>query len=137
MQNEIWKDIEGFDYQVSNFGRVKGKHGLLKPQFDHNYYHVTLFKKGKRFMKLIHRLVATAFIPNPNNKPQVNHIDGVKTNNNLSNLEWVTNGENQKHAFRIGLQKAHDGGTSRKIDVYYKNGVFSKHLILCMKYIEN
>ena len=127
MNTEIWKDVQEFEnYQISSFGRVKGKYGILKPQFDRNYYHVTLFKNGKRKIKFVHRLVAEAFIPNPNNLPQVNHIDGVKTNNNLSNLEWISCKGNALHAFRLGLRNPHDGGTSKKIDVYYKNGIFYK-----------
>jgi hypothetical protein len=53
----------------------------------------------------LHRVVAKCFIPNPNNKPQINHLDGNKLNNNIQNLEWVTNSENQKHAYSIGLRK--------------------------------
>ena len=95
---EIWKDIEGYEglYQVSNLGRVKSlgvdkwhKGRVIKPQFDglKHYLFVQLYKnkKSKRFN--IHRLVAKAFIPNPNNLPQVNHKDEVKTNNNARNLE--------------------------------------------------
>ena len=73
----------------------------------------------------IHRLVAKAFIPNPNNLPQVNHIDGNKTNNKLENLEWCTNGQNQKHAFANGLQKGnfqhHNSKLTQEEVIYIKN----------------
>ena len=67
------------------------------------YYLVTLCYKGKQKNKFIHRLLAEHFIDNPENKPVVNHIDGVKTNNNLSNLEWCTVKENSQHAVNLGL----------------------------------
>lgn len=139
---EIWKDVVGYVglYQVSNLGRVKScshlvkcKNGYriqpckhLKNCFDNHYYHVTLFLNGKRKIYLVHRLVAQAFIPNPKNLPQVNHKDGNKTNNNAKNLEWVTCSENIKHAFRVGLNHAHDGGTSKPILAYDTNGIFVK-----------
>lgn len=102
---EIWKDIEGFEglYQVSNLGRVKSfyTNRILKcsthPQ---GYLTVTLCKDSTKYTKKIHRLVAQAFIPNPDNKPEVNHIDENKTNNNLSNLEWSTRKENVNHGTR-------------------------------------
>lgn len=75
-------------------------------------------------MEYIHRLVATTFIPNPNNKPEVNHIDGNKENNNVTNLEWVTKSENGFHAYRIGLNhKA--GGTPAK-EIIVTNGTWTK-----------
>ena len=92
---EIWKDIEGYEglYQVSNFGRVRslknGKVRILKPLTNKNgYLRVQLYKNNSLKTIFIHRLVAMAFIPNPNNLPMVNHKDEDKTNNIVSNLEW-------------------------------------------------
>lgn len=65
------------------------------------YPFVGLWKEGKHYNKMIHRMVAETFIPNPENKPQVNHIDGNKFNNNVSNLEWVTDSENKKHRYKV------------------------------------
>lgn len=115
MIGEIWKDIKGYEgiYQVSNLGRVKSlkrysnnnantKDRLLKPSFNKKgYLRVVLCKNGIQYNKTIHRLVAEAFIPNPDNKPQVNHIDEDKTNNRISNLEWMTNKENRNHGTAI------------------------------------
>lgn len=102
---EEWKDIEGYEglYQVSNLGRVKrvttGR--ILKPsKHTKGYYRVELYKNGSQSKKLIHRLVAQVFIPNPDNKSQVNHIDENKTNNLVSNLEWMTAKENLNHGTR-------------------------------------
>mgnify|MGYP004477016409 CR=1 FL=1 len=104
---EIWKDIEGFEglYQVSNLGRVKslnyrrtGKEKVVKGWYDKNFYrHVTLRVNGKDKQFLVHRLVAETFIPNPQNKPFVNHIDEKSSNNNAENLEWCTHKENMNH----------------------------------------
>lgn len=91
---EIFKDIEGYeDYQISNLGNVKslrfGKEKILKPVKDgKKYLCVVLYKQGKHKMCKVHRLVAQAFIPNPNNLPQINHKDEDKTNNQVNNLEW-------------------------------------------------
>lgn len=108
---EIWIDIEGFEglYQVSNLGRVRSLDrldganrrltGKILKGGKHNggYLRVTLCKNSVVYAKSIHRLVAEAFIPNPENKPQVNHIDEDKTNNTVSNLEWMTSKENINH----------------------------------------
>lgn len=104
---EIWKDIKGYEglYQISNFGRVKRNGNILKPIDSHGYKYVHLCNKNhERKNHAIHRLVALTFIYNPSNLPQVNHIDGDKSNNLITNLEWVTATENAYHKSRV-LQK--------------------------------
>ncbi len=112
---EIYKDVKGYEglYQVSNLGNVKSLHGKGKimrlGKMKKGYLLVELSKNAVRKGVLVHRLVALAFIPNPENKPQINHKDGVKSNNNLSNLEWVTAIENSRHSITSGLQKKEKG----------------------------
>jgi len=117
---EIWKDIEGYEgyYQVSTLGRVRSldrvviaKNGtampckgrVLRAVLINGYPVAWLCKDKKSRYRYVHRLVASAFIPNPENKPTVNHIDGVKTNNCVLNLEWNTFSENIAHAQKNGL----------------------------------
>lgn len=133
---EIWKDVKDYEgiYQVSNLGRVKvlprkrkngikgsyiQKEKLMKPFISRRYKEVILRKDNKYKHFRVHRLVATTFIPNTENKPQVNHIDGNKFNNNADNLEWCTQSENQLHAYRTGLQKP----------VYGRKNVLAKPVI--------
>ena len=109
---EIWKSIEGTNgrLEVSNRGRVKSnlRDGrILKQQTDNKgYKRVRVTLDGVKRGYKVHRLVATAFVPNPNGLPQVNHIDGNKDNNDVANLEWVSCRDNIKHAYENGLFKS-------------------------------
>lgn len=113
-QREMWKPIKEFpNYEVSNLGRIRSlgfinnfghfrRGQILKPWDDgKGYLKVELYGKSVR----VHRLVAKAFVPNPENKSQVNHKDGNPKNNKASNLEWVTNAENTQHAYDMGLAR--------------------------------
>ena len=100
MNKESWKQIESYpDYLISDNGRICSlKSGLLKPSVNsRGYMLVTLDGDVKR----LHRIVATEFIPNPENKSMVNHKDGNPLNNKVDNLEWISNSENQKHANQV------------------------------------
>lgn len=93
MKKIIFKEIIGYEglYQISNYGDIKNKKGkLLKPQIKRGYYQIGLRKNGHRKWHQVHRLIAQAFILNPNNLPQINHKDENKLNNNLDNLEWCS-----------------------------------------------
>jgi len=116
INDEIWLDIQDYEgrYKVSSLGRIMStltNHG--KPQervlatyirsATCKYMYVQLWVKNTHSTVAVHRAVAMAFLPNPENKAEVNHIDGDKLNNNVCNLEWVTSSENKKHAFSTGL----------------------------------
>jgi hypothetical protein len=120
---EIWKDIIGYEghYQVSNFGRIRGLDRYIKgnneqPRKFQKGKMITLKRDPKGYLGVtlrekrirIHRIVATTFIPNPDNLPEVNHLDGVKSNNFVENLEWSTKSNNMSHSFRTGLVKMRD-----------------------------
>ena len=107
----IWRFIKGYEniYQISNNGQVKSlrNNKILAPgKTTSGYDFVLLSVKGKRENKMIHRLVAETFIPNPNGFKEVNHIDGDKNNNTVDNLEWCTRKDNLKHAVDMGLRRS-------------------------------
>lgn len=114
LEYEYFENIKGFgiDYKISNFGRVvslkRGNETLLSVAINHKGYPVVfLSKDGKTKNYLIHRLIAIQFIPNPENKPQVNHINGIRTDFSISNLEWCTASENVRHSYDV-LGKVHN-----------------------------
>ena len=131
-KNEIWKDIENYEglYQVSNLGRIKSLHKrhhqeehIIIQKIKRGYYQVGLTKNGKRKWHQVHRLIAQAFIPNPNNFPQVNHKDENKLNNSIENLEFCTASYNNTYGTRI--QRVAEK-TSKKIIQYDLNNNFIK-----------
>lgn len=157
MINEVWKDIKGYEglYQVSNLGRIKrlkksfidslGRkyhydERIYKLQKDNNGYLLVTLPKSRLFR--VHRLVASAFLENPNNLKEINHIDGNKSNSNVLNLEWVTHKQNMKHALESGLMDNARKIFSKqakermlwnlstnnkvKVNMYDKNNVFIK-----------
>ena len=166
---EIWRDIEGYEglYQVSNLGRVKAlKKTIIKRIYKYNlkerikkhmpspvgYCMVSLTKNSEERKQTVHRLVACAFIPNPENKPQVNHINGTKSDNRVENLEWCTSQENNIHAVKTGLKvySEKSGKPKRKIkcldtgeifesinDAHRKSGLHRKTLWLCCQGKQN
>jgi len=137
---ENWKDIEGYEgYLISNLGNVKSlekivrcgrgngktikKEKILKKGINSGGYELVVLtrREGKKNFS-VHRLVSQTFIPNHENKKEVNHKDGNKLNNNVENLEWCTSSENQIHAFKTGLQKI----LSKKVNQFDKSGKFIK-----------
>jgi len=120
---EVWKDIKGYEgiYQISNFGIVRNLVTNKIHKGNVNRYGYSRTKFGKK-ARLTHRVVAMSFIPNPENKPQVNHINGIKTDNRVENLEWCNSSENNKHAHIIGLKNQKGSKNNRSIlsesDVY-------------------
>lgn len=129
-QQEIWKDIDGYDglYQISNFGRVMSlpRNGTIKTyrilsnnSYNNGYQIITLSKNGKRKTHFVHRLVAQAFIPNPEKKLQINHKNEIKNDNRAENLEWCDSKYNINYGTRTEKSaKKH----SRAICMFDKNG---------------
>jgi hypothetical protein len=127
LQEEIWKDIPGYEgiYQASNLGRIKSlsktvnisngkKRNVLEKLFNlrtnnYGYNVVTMYLNGKMQSKRSNRVIALTFIPNPENKPYVNHINGIKNDDRVVNLEWCTAKENSIHAVKKGLLKNSSG----------------------------
>lgn len=153
MENEIWKDVVGYEglYTVSNIGNIKSldrfiiikneqkdyirfEKGVSKKLSIHykGYLTSSLSKEGNIFNTFVHRIVARAFIDNPENKKEVNHINGIKTDNRVENLEWVTSKENSKHAWNNNLNKPKNGqqnGNSKlkKEDILVIRNLFLEH----------
>ena len=133
---EEWKIIKEFDnYEVSNLGKIRNKNKKILKQFINNkgYLQLTLYKNMKKYTVKVHRLVAKAFISNPNNLLQINHKDGNKQNNCVDNLEWCTNSYNQLEANRMGfcknrIKKSNEK-TRKLIGKYDKNGNLIKKYI--------
>lgn len=122
---EKWKDIKGFEgfYQISNLGRVKSLRGGRGSTNQHEkiratsltkdgYVKVRLMYQGKDKTMRVHRLVAEAFLPKPELKDTINHIDGNKQNNAVSNLEWADRTEQMEHAYSLGLKTARKGSSN-------------------------
>ena len=121
LEGEEWRDFPHYNgyYQISNFGRVKSLLGktprILKPSFKKGgYLYIVLCKNGVSKNFYIHKLVAITFIPNPDGKSEINHIDTFKLNNYVDNLEWVDHAQNMRHAGEMGLIKSLQGEDHKK-----------------------
>lgn len=127
----MWKDIKGYEgrYQVNTQGQIKSlRRNIIMSLLlgGNGYYKVGLRNSSGKVRHIVHRIVAETFIDNPHQKPQVNHIDGNKLNNNVCNLEWVTASENIQHAVRIGLKNPHYKNVGKKF------GKTSKYHYVCL-----
>lgn len=150
---EIWKDVEGYEglYQASNLGRIKALRKerpfahtirvypevIMKPSTTkRGYYLVQFMKNGKARHYTLHRIIAKTFIPNPDNKLTVNHINANKLDNSVSNLEWCTYSENQLHACKLGLNKTmfkSEGNISNKKVINNSTGEIYDSIIASAK----
>lgn len=150
LRGEIWKDIKGYEgfYQISNTGRVKSlnrerivnrnggkcflKGRLLKPYMSNEYMGIKLCKHGIKTETHLHRLIAIHFIDNPKSYPCINHINGIKTDNRVENLEWCSYAKNNKHAYDNGLKKPYDRSGDKNPRAKYSNElrriIFDLHL---------
>ena len=144
MKNEVWKDVVSYEglYQVSNLGRIKslnfngtGKEKIMRPRTGNRYYMIALWKNGIRKDYLLHRIVAETFIPNPENKPFINHKDENCFNNSINNLMWCTHKENMNNPQTLlKIVEARKGKTQsketiEKIKLANTNGKCSKPVL--------
>lgn len=145
IEEEVWRDVAGFEdrYEVSNRGRVRSKAytkwgknkggafsyvttpGILKQNLNDGYPKVTLERLGERKTVKVHKLVALAFISNPDNLPVVNHKDSDRTNNNVSNLEWCTQQYNVQHSY--------DTGSNSNAGDLHPSAVLSAEIVKAMR----
>ena len=135
MEQEQWKPIKGYEgkYDVSNFGRVrsyyKGLHIKTQRMNNCGYCYVNLYVKGKRQkMARVNRLVAEAFIPNPDNLSDVNHKDMNKTNNHVSNLEWSSHRGNVQHSYDSGQRQAHKWTEEEKKEIAKRSRAYQERV---------
>lgn len=110
LPEEIWKPIKGYEglYEASTWGRIKDvkKNYVSKVDFSSDRHKMIVLTRGFETNSYpVHRVIAETFIPNPENLPIVNHIDGIKCHNNVENLEWVSHKQNNEHALMLGLRK--------------------------------
>ena len=122
---EIWKEIKGYEglYEVSSEGRVKStgkKKGIMRPGTSKGYLKVGLTKDGIRSMFRVHRLVAEAFIPNPDNKPEVDHINGDRKDNRVENLRWMTHKENNNNPVTLERRSVVSMGNKACLGKHWK-----------------
>ena len=132
------KEIPNYEnYIITDNGQVFNtkRNKLIKVQVDKDgYLYVQLWKNSEPKKFKMHRLIAMAFIPNPDNKPQVNHINGIKYDNSIENLEWVTQSENSIHAYKIGIKSVSEKQKQVSSDIFSKlvlnteNGIFYKNI---------
>lgn len=146
---EIWRDIPEYEglYQASNLGRIRSldrfvnasygkrlvRSQIIRQSVNNDYFYVVISKFDISVHLKVHQLIARAFIPNVENKPYVNHIDGNRQNNRVENLEWVTKSENAIHAYRVLGRKSSASGPnsinklkSKPVSQYSKEGIFIK-----------
>lgn len=137
---EEWRDVKGYEglYQVSNLGRIKSLSNksnhketkILSLSKVQGYMHVALYKNSKQKIYKVHRLVAMAFLNNPLNLPQVNHINGKKDDNTISNLEWISAKDNARHAHRIGLAHAQKGAENNRSKKVIQMSMDNKPIVI-------
>lgn len=128
LPGEVWLPIKEFPgYLVSSLGRVRHDNYFMKLKIDkYGYCTTSLHKDGKRYYFFVHRLVATAFIANPSGKSEINHKNGIKTDNRIENLEWVTDKENKRHAIDNGLIYGLTEKRKEKIKKLTESGKYSQ-----------